>query len=395
MEQQTEENHNIQETKVELKVERRLMNYRFWLFVTLSLLFIITFVYYLPLRFQSSEGDHTDMMGDQAHNGAINNGHADLPSIDALKRLALKTPANRVDRLPFTDKDGVKEFRLEAQEFRWEMANGKWAHVWGYNGQIPGPEIRVNEGDNVRVIVKNSLPDSTSVHWHGIDVPWEADGVPGVTQNAIKPVEEFIYEFTAKPAGTHFYHTHGKDHQTAAQQLDMGLSGAFIIEPNITPYTLARIYNNEFTLVLDEWNIMPNGQNMAASHLHGAFEMDAVPEFNTFTINGRVFPDTDPINIKPGDNVLIRFINAGTSDFHPMHLHGHNFQVIALDGNLLPFPEIRNTVTVHPGETLDILISANNPGPSWLLHCHHVHHASAGMITLLKYEGVESITPLQ
>lgn len=396
MEQQIEENQNNQETKIELKVERRVMGYRFWLFVTLSLLFIITFVYYLPLRFQSNGDDHVDMMNDtmngHANNGAMDNGHDDLPSISTLKRLPLKTPVNRVDRLAFIEKDGVKEFRLEAQEFRWEMANGKWAHVWGYNGQIPGPEIRVNEGDQVRVIVKNSLPDSTSVHWHGIDVPWQSDGVPGVTQLAIKPGEEFVYEFTAKPAGTHFYHTHGKDHMTSAQQLDMGLSGALIVES--TSSLLQRSYTKEFTFVLDEWNIMPSGQNMAASHMHGTFEMDAVPEFNTFTINGRIFPDTDPMNIKSGENVLIRFINAGTSEFHPMHLHGHNFEVIALDGNLLPFPEIRNTVTVHPGETLDILVNANNPGP-WLLHCHHVHHASSGMITLFKYEGVESIIPLQ
>ena len=294
-----------------------------------------------------------------------------------IAQLPLFAPPDRVERLPFViAEDGTKEFHLRAEEFRWEYANGQWAHVWGYNGQIPGPEIRVTEGDKVRVIVQNNLPQGTSVHWHGLDVPWTEDGVPGFSQDPIQPNEEFIYEFVAKPAGTRMYHSHGKSHTTVTQQLDMGLSGPFIVEPRNPQLE----YDREFTLLLDEWNVRPDGFNDSLSQTH--------PSYNLFTINGRVFPDTAPLTIERNEKVLVRFINAGTSALHPMHLHGHQFEVAARDGNALPLAarEILNTVTVHPGETADILITANNPGP-WLLHCHDAHHAAAGMIVILNYAG--------
>lgn len=377
--------------------------WRFWFLLSFSLLLIITFVYYLPLRFlhqaTTSQDDHIEreIPSDHAHNGDtdIHAGQT-LPAASLLEALPLRTPKDRIEQLPFIIReDGVKEFRLEASEFRWEYEPGKWIHAWGYNGQIPGPEIRVNEGDKIRVIVKNSLPDATTVHWHGIDVPWQADGVAGVTQEAIQPGEEFMYEFRATPAGTRFYHSHGKSHITSAQQMDMGLSGAFIVESRFPIVD----YDREFTLVLDEWNILAGGINPALTHVHGAGEEGAVPDFNTFTINGRIFPHTDILRIEEGERVLVRFINVGTAAFHPMHLHGHAFEVVAYDG--FPDPSApqeqyqrRNTITIHPGETTDILISADNPGP-WLLHCHHVHHAAAGMITLLQYKGYDPISSLE
>lgn len=368
-------------------IDNKLRQWHYWWLVSFSLLIVITFAFYLPARFlhQTTDGDNP------AHNGNNHMSQA-IPDVAALERLPLRTQADRTDQLLYEFVDGVKEFRLEASEFRWEYEKDKWVHVWGYNGQIPGPEIRVTEGDNVRIIVQNNLPDATTVHWHGVDVPWQMDGVASVTQEPILPGASFTYEFSAIPAGTRFYHSHGKDHATAAQQLDMGLSGAFIIEPKEP--TLS--FDKEFTLLLDEWDIMMNGVNSAISHMHGAGMMGAVPEFNTFTINGHVFPYTDVLPIQEGDRVLVRFINVGSSAFHPMHLHGHSFDVVAKDG----FPiarsaiETRNTITINPGETVDILINANNPGP-WLLHCHHVHHAAAGMITLFQYEGYEPIRSVQ
>ncbi len=168
--------------------------------------------------------------------------------------------------------------------------------------------------------------------------------------------------------------------------MDMGLSGAFIVESR-KPETG---YDREYTLVLDEWDIEVSGVNAAISHMHGAGMMSAVPDFNTFTINGRIFPHVPKLDIKEGERVLVRFINVGTAAVHPMHLHGHSFKVVAKDGFAMTEPEERNTITVNPGETVDMLVEGNNPGP-WLLHCHHVHHAAAGMITLLQYEGYEPI----
>lgn len=362
-------------------------NDRFWLLLSLSALIVITFVYYLPLRFYHMAGNEMMMEGDDHHHDdseAPGHTNQSLPDLATLKRLPLRAPADRIAKLPSVLKNGVKEFILEPSEFRWEYAKGKWIHVWGYNGQIPGPEIRVNEGDRVRVIVRNKMPDATTVHWHGVDAEWSADGTPGVTQEAIKPGAEFVYEFTAKPAGTHFYHTHGKDHLTAAQQMDMGLYGPFIVEPK-NPIAA---YSREYTIMLDEWSVLPGGANSALTHIHGAGEEGAVPEFNTFTINGRIFPDTDVISIKKDERILIRMINAGTAAFHPMHTHGHNFEVVALDGNPVPKAarQIRNTLTVNPGETADIIVTGYNTPGIWAFHCHHVHHAAAGMVMVIKYE---------
>lgn len=362
-----------------------------WFFTVVSLWLITVFGYYLPHMFSDHwskghmEAEVNDSMSDNHEDMHDDLGNHNNDSKD-VNSLPLRKSSQRIDVLPYALKDGVKEFRLEASEFRWEYEKGKWVHVWGYNGQIPGPEIRVKEGDRVRVIVKNSLPDVTTVHWHGIDVPFAADGVAGLTQKAIEKGKEFTYEFIAKPSGTHFYHTHGKSHNTSSEQLDMGLSGAFIIEPKTSPYS----FGKEYTLVLDEWGIMPNGVNNALSHRHDegmmmGMMMGVTPQYNTFTINGNVYPYIPAIRVREGETVLIRFINAGTAEFHPMHLHGHNFDVVALDGNSLSSRERRNTITIHPGETADILVSADNPG-NWLLHCHHVHHADSGMVMLFEYE---------
>ncbi len=291
------------------------------------------------------------------------------------KNLSNRSPA---DRAPISqiEKNGVKEFTLTAEAINWEYVKGKTLVAWGYNGQIPGPEIRVTEGDKVKIIFTNKLPKATTVHWHGIDVPNDQDGVPGVTQKAIKPGETFTYEFTAKPAGTRFYHTHGGAAMVdEAEQLDMGLSGAFIIEPK--NYATNKP-DREYTLILDEWETTGMGNSAGAM---------AGMAYNLFTINGRAFPDTEPLMVKKGERVRIRMINGGTSTIHPMHLHGHQFKVVAVDGN--PVPKVaqltRNTQPIHPGETYDLEFIANNSG-TWLFHCHELHHADSGMIAAVVYE---------
>ncbi len=302
------------------------------------------------------------------------------------KKLPNKSPADRVP-LTYTEKDGVKEFALTAEAMNWEYTKGKTVVAWGYNGQIPGPEIRVTEGDKVRIAVTNKLPKATTVHWHGIDVPNSQDGVPGVTQEAIQPGETYTYEFVAKPAGTRFYHTHGGAAMVdEAEQLDMGLSGAFIIEPK--NYATNKP-DREYTLILDEWNtIGMTGMNKIAGKMMGS-NISAVMgmAYNVFTINGRAFPDTETLKVKKGERVRIRMINGGTSTIHPMHLHGHQFKVVAVDGNPVPLAAqlTRNTQPIHPGETYDVEFIADNPG-TWLFHCHELHHADGGMIMAIVYE---------
>lgn len=295
---------------------------------------------------------------------------------------------------------GVKEFTLTATEVPLTLASGKVVKAWAYNGEVPGPEIRVREGDRVRITFKNELPVASSIHWHGVDVPWTMDGPPGINQRSVKSGETFVYEFVAKPRGTRFYHSHGSGERDEALQMDMGLYGAFIIEgKNETKRA------REHTLVLSErlstlmpWEASSGPPPTAGAHGtppvgagHGAGTSD------TFFMNGKSWPEARPLRVKKGDRVRLRLINAGSTSTHPMHLHGHSFRIVAIDGNPLPAPIVRDVVSVSPGERYDIEFVANNPGV-WLFHCHELHHMDAGMAMLIQYEGydvIDKATPAQ
>jgi len=287
---------------------------------------------------------------------------------------------------------GVREFTLVAQAVQWELAPGKRVQAWAYNGQVPGPTLRVREGDLVQVTFKNELPEPTTVHWHGIDVPNEMDGVPGVTQAAVQPGETFLYRFVAKPAGTRFYHTHGSKMGDEARQMDMGLSGPFIVEPRQDKPP----YDREYALLLGAWMLADAGEqamehDMSTMQQEGsdgpAQGMEGMEPYNAFSINGKSWPATPPLVVRQGERVRLRLINVSTMSFHPMHLHGHQFKVVAADGNPIPEPAqlTKNTLTLMPGESYDIEFLADNRGV-WLFHCHELHHADGGMATLVQYE---------
>ena len=283
---------------------------------------------------------------------------------DRYANLPVRSRDNAIAELPYTvDEDGVKEFFLTVDEVMWDYGDGNPVYSWGYNAQLPGPDIRTVEGDRVRITVQNNLPEATTVHWHGIDLEWGADGVPGVTQDPIAPGETYVYEFTSKPAGTRFYHTHGSHHGDEAEQMDMGLAGAFIVDP--VDFAAPDV---DVTWVLTER--IRNG---------------------LFAIQGAVYPSVPPILVDEGDVVRVRMINAGSSTIHPMHLHGHQYRVVAVDGN--PIPEVaqltRNTQPILPGETYDVEFVADNPG-LWLFHCHELQHAAGGMIAEVHYRGFTS-----
>lgn len=256
--------------------------------------------------------------------------------------------------------DGVKEFALTVGVTKWNILPAVQVVAYGYNGQVPGPQIRVTAGDRVRIFVTNNLPEPTSVHWHGLAVPNNMDGVPDVTQPPIMPGETFTYEFTvAESPGTFFYHTHF----AADRQQPLGLYGAFIIDSAETPSVS---YDQEYIVELGEWRVV-DGQTYPAMDFDGMLP-------NYFTINGKSYPATETIQAKVGDRILIRFI--GTGQFiHPMHIHGGPFKIVATDG--YPVPEgaqlTKDTILVGPGERYDVVWTAQEPG-KWLLHCHINHH---------------------
>lgn len=267
--------------------------------------------------------------------------------------------------LDFTEEDGVKVFELTARPVRWAILEGSkpvTVTAWSYNGTVPGPMIRVTEGDQVRIVLTNELPDPTSIHWHGIPVPNAMDGVPPFTQAAVQPGESFTYEFTAPPAGTFMYHSHVE----TDKQIMIGLYAPFVVDP-VEPAAAAP--DVDVMWMISEWRVGPDGETYPAMPMAGG-------EPNYFTINGKAFPDTEPIVAQKGDRVRIRL--AGIGQFlHPMHLHGMNFRIVAYDGVPLPPGQqiVRNTVPLAPGEIVDIEFIAENPG-TWVFHCHILHHVT-------------------
>jgi FtsP/CotA-like multicopper oxidase with cupredoxin domain len=260
--------------------------------------------------------------------------------------------------LAFRQENGVKVFELTARPVKWNILDDVTVTAWSYNGTVPGPMIRVTEGDAVRIVVKNELPEPTTIHWHGIEVPNAMDGVPDMTQEPIQPGATFTYEFVARPAGTFMYHSHlDSDIQVMA-----GLYAPFIIEPKEP----ASAVDVDVTLMFSEW-LVSGGQTFAAMPMSG---MDP----NYFTINGKAFPATQTIELKKGQRARLRLISIGQF-VHPMHLHGVPFEIVATDGH--PVPETarwtKDTVSVAPGERYDIEFTASEPG-AWMLHCHIPHH---------------------
>ncbi len=222
--------------------------------------------------------------------------------------------------LEYRLEDGVKVFELTAKAVQWPILDGVTVTAFTYNGTVPGPMIRVTEGDRVRVIVRNELPVPTTIHWHGVEVPNAMDGVPGVTQEPIQPGETFTYEFTARPAGTFMYHSHYE----GDVQVMAGLYAPFLIdprEPEANPPAMDKV------LMISEW-LVRGGQTFAAMPMSGM-------EPNYFTINGKAFPATETITVKKGERVRLRLIAIGQF-IHPMHLHGMPFKIVAVDGHPVP-----------------------------------------------------------
>src|SRR6201984_3723197 len=260
-----------------------------------------------------------------------------------------------VPQLPWRMEGGVKEFHLVAEPVKQEIVPGRVVDLWGYNGSAPGPTIQVNQGDHVRIIVDNHLPEATSMHWHGFEVPVEMDGSPGSSQDPIPPGGRFVYEFTLHQEGTYFYHSH------MAMQEMMGMIGAFIIHPS-EPHT-PRV-DRDFAIILQEYAILPNITVPNSMNM----------EFNWLTFNGKSGPATTPLIVQHGERVRIRLINLGM-DHHPIHLHGHQFVVTGTEGGRQPESTWGpgNTVLVGVAQSRDVEFVASNPG-DWMLHCHLPHH---------------------
>ncbi|QPF74136.1 copper oxidase [Roseateles sp. DAIF2] len=267
--------------------------------------------------------------------------------------------------LPWRMNQGVKEFHLVAEPVLRELAPGMKAHLWGYNGQSPGPTIEVVEGDRVRVFVTNKLPEHTSIHWHGQRLPNGMDGVAGLNQKAIPSGKTYVYEFVARRPGTFMYHPHA-DEMT---QMAMGMMGFWVTHPK-TKNPLISAVDRDFCFLLNAFDIEPGSATP---------KIMTMLDFNLWCWNSRVFPGIDTLNVRQGDRVRIRVGNL-TMTNHPIHVHGHEFEVTGTDGGPVPrsarWPEVTTDVAV--GQMRQVEFIADEPG-DWAFHCHKSHHTMNAM----------------
>ena len=289
-------------------------------------------------------------------------------SIEAMRDMAAVDPADVGARAPAEgrgdqplaarDVSGVKEFDLTASVVRWNILADVDVAAYAFNEQVPGPRLQLTQGDRVRINVTNDLPEPTTVHWHGLDVPNAMDGPAEITQEPIAPGGSFAYEFAVEQAGTFFYHSHA----AADRQQALGLYGALLVEPAAIEQPVAA----DVVVQLQEWTVR-DGYTFPAMPMEGL-----MPNF--FTMNGKSWPATDTVRVRVGEQVRLRFVGSGAFA-HPMHVHGGPFQIVATDGNpVAPGARLtKDTVNVAPGERYDVIWTARQPG-RWLVHCHINHH---------------------
>ena len=260
--------------------------------------------------------------------------------------------------------DGTKRFELTAAITDWEVEPGVVVKAWTYNGVVPAPELAIDVGDRVQVVLTNDLPTATSIHFHGVRVPNEMDGVPPYTQDSIPPGTEFTYEFEAIEPAVGIYHSH-----SGADQVLDGLFGAFMIGEMTIPTELVE---RGIDHVDQEVNMVLNDAGVIG-----------------LSLNGKSFPATQAYTAKVGDVMMVHYFNEGLLA-HPMHLHQPIGWVIAKDGKELLVPMPGDTINIAPGERYTVLYEIQDPGV-WAWHCHILTHAERadgmfGMVTALVVE---------
>lgn len=261
-------------------------------------------------------------------------------------------------------------YRMTIVETEHKLVTGAAYKVWAYGGTVPAPLLVVREGDLMRIRVTNETSTGHTIHSHGLFVPQRMDGVPHrhggagdahaghrMMPSPIEPGTTFTYEYIARPSGTHWYHCHVNTNE----HMKRGMAGPLIVLPREPEPEVDR----EEVLLLQEW-ISRFAKGGQPGHPRDGGEADV------FTINGRSFPETRSLEVPVGATLRLRVINGG-SQFHSVHLHGHSFLVTHKDGAPLAEPVEMDTVAVGPGERVDLVLVANNPG-EWPLHCHDATH---------------------
>ena len=308
---------------------------------------------------KAADTSHAEMTAEQ---GAAQ----DKKMIESIAKFPAETTGRGNQPLaPAVLADGTKRFELTAAITDWEVRPGEIVRAWSYNGTVPGPRIDLAVGDRVEVQITNKLPIGTDIHWHGIDVPNDQDGVSPVTQELVESGDTYTYRFTVTEPAIGMYHAHAHAHESVPN----GLFGTLYVGDLPLPAgkTVSGIPIPRDLQIAQDLPMVLNDAGVIG-----------------LSLDGKSFPATAPVVADLGDWLRITYFNEGLQ-VHPMHLHGFEQIVIAKDGEPLDAPYAADTILVGPGERYTVLFNANAPG-TWVWHCHILNHVESsdgmfGMVT--------------
>ncbi len=304
--------------------------------------------------------------GGTGHSGTIDYAKLDKAMEESIAKFPAKTAGQGNSELkPTILADGTKQFNLTTEIIDWEVEPGKMVKAWAYNGQVPGPVIRTEVGDKVKLVLNNKLPMGTDVHVHGIEMPFTMDGVSPITQKLIEPGTTFTYEFTTPRVAVAMYHAH----HHGQMQVPNGLFGVFITGdlPLPTGKTIGGVKLPNEIKISQRIPMVLNDAGVIG-----------------LSLNGKGFPATQPYTSKVGDWIMVDYFNEGLQ-VHPMHQHRFFQLVIAKDGIPLDAPYWVDTLNVAPGERYTVIMQTDAKGV-WVWHCHILTHVEReegafGMLT--------------
>lgn len=261
------------------------------------------------------------------------------------------------------------DLTLRIAETTWDLGPRRSIKTLAYNGQLPGPLVRARAGRPFVVDVINDTGNEDIVHWHGLHIPSDVDGAVEEGTPPVAPHSKRRYEFVPQPSGTRWYHSHQMAHRDLKKGTYTGQAGVMIIDDGSD----GGAYDQEVIVFLKEYE----------PHFRQDGPLDV--EFKTYTINGRI-DGGEPVRVKTGARVLFRIVNGSATLAHKMALPGHQFRVIALDGNAVPTPASVPIVELGPGERVDAIVEMSNAGVWWLGETRTVER-DGGMRLAIEYAG--------
>lgn len=270
---------------------------------------------------------------------------------------------------------GLRQLNLVARPGRQQIAPDGYPDtaVWRYGDSVPGPEIRIRQGERLRVVVDNGLDQDTTIHWHGIRLPNAMDGVPGLTQEPIQPGERFVYEFTPPDAGTYWYHPH----VNGVEQQGRGLYGALIVEEPEPP-----VVDRDVTWVLDDWR-MDREAEIVGNFRDGHDMSHAGRIGNTVTLNGRV---PDAFSIRPGERLRLRLLNVSNARNFALRFEEHDPVIVAIDGQpVQPHEPAGGTIVLGAAMRVDLMLDCTRPPESETRVIDVFYPDRAFVLTTLRY----------